>query len=115
MKKRRTLGSVTVTGPPRLIWSWNSGTTEPDEPSTLPKRTMVNTVSGCRVARSCTTSSARRLDAPITLVGRTALSEETRIKRSTPASAASRASVWVPKTLLASPGSGLASTSGTCL
>ncbi len=35
-----TSGCVTVTGPPRRICSRNSGTTEPDEASTLPKRTM---------------------------------------------------------------------------
>ena len=51
----------------------------------------------------------------MTPVGRTALSEETSTKRRTPARAASRASVRVPRTLLASPASGLASTSGTCL
>ncbi len=41
MKKRVTSGWVTVTGPPSMICFWNSGTTEPLEPSTLPKRTAV--------------------------------------------------------------------------
>ena len=39
MKKRVMSGSVTVTGPPAAIWRRKIGTTEPEEPSTLPKRT----------------------------------------------------------------------------
>ena len=39
MKKRVISGWVTVTGPPRSIWRRKIGITEPDEPSTLPKRT----------------------------------------------------------------------------
>jgi len=35
------LGWVTVNGPPDLICLWNSGMTEPEEPNTLPKRTMI--------------------------------------------------------------------------
>ena len=46
MKKRVISGSVTVTGPPAAIWRWKIGTTEPEEPSTLPNRTAVNAVSG---------------------------------------------------------------------
>ena len=71
-----TVGSVTVTGPPLAICSRKIGTTLPADSSTLPNRTMANFVSVERVARSCTTSSASRLEAPITLVGRTALSVE---------------------------------------
>src|SRR5579859_6343400 len=37
-------GSVTVKGPPAASWRWNSGTTEPVEPSTLPKRTVTKQV-----------------------------------------------------------------------
>src|SRR5437773_2556431 len=33
---------VTVSGPPAASCCWNSGTTEPVEPSTLPKRTATN-------------------------------------------------------------------------
>ena len=40
MKYRMMSRWVTVTGPPRRICSRNTGTTEPDESSTLPKRTM---------------------------------------------------------------------------
>ena len=39
-------GSVTVTGPPAAIWRRKIGTTEPDEPSTLPNRTVTKRVSG---------------------------------------------------------------------
>ena len=44
-----TSGCVTVTGPPRRICSRNSGTTEPDDSSTLPKRTMQKRVCVPRV------------------------------------------------------------------
>ena len=81
----------------------------------MPKRTVAKRVAGEEAARSWTTSSARRLEAPITPVGRTALSDETSTKRPTPACAAARASVAVPSTLFDSPATGLASTSGTCL
>ena len=40
MKKRVMRSSVTVTGPPAAIWRRKIGTTEPEEPSTLPKRTV---------------------------------------------------------------------------
>src|SRR3954464_594859 len=36
--------SVTVTGPPAAIWRLKIGPTDPDEPSTLPKRTVVKRV-----------------------------------------------------------------------
>ena len=45
MKNRVISGSVTVTGPPAAIWRRKIGTTEPDEPSTLPNRTAVKAVS----------------------------------------------------------------------
>ena len=40
MKYRVIRGSVTVTGPPAAIWRRKIGTTEPDDPSTLPNRTV---------------------------------------------------------------------------
>ena len=46
MKYLMMSGWVTVTGPPRAICSLNRGTTEPLEPSTLPKRTATNSVCG---------------------------------------------------------------------
>ena len=51
----------------------------------------------------------------MTLVGRTALSVETSTKVRTFASAAARATVSVPITLLRTPSMTLCSTSGTCL
>ncbi len=108
-------GWVTVTGPPAAIWRWNSGTTEPLEPSTLPKRTMLKRVPAWALATPWHTSSARRLLAPITLVGRTALSVDTNTKLSTPASTAAQAVSRVPITLLRSPSTTLCSTIGTCL
>ncbi len=81
MKKRRTSGWVTVTGPPLRICSRNSGTTLPLLPRTFPKRTVANVVS-LRAACARTTSSATRFDAPIMLIGLTALSVEIRMKRS---------------------------------
>ena len=56
-----------------------------------------------------------RLLAPMTLVGRTALSVETSTKLATPLSIAARATFNVPSTLLATPSQGLCSTIGTCL
>ncbi|MND02716.1 hypothetical protein D3C83_221980 [compost metagenome] len=64
-----------MTGPPRSICSWNLGITLPALPNTLPKRTISKRV--CVPACSdWHTISARRLVAPITLVGLTALSVE---------------------------------------
>ena len=57
MKNRVTSLCVTVTGPPLVIWLWNSGITEPDEPSTLPKRTIAKRVTSERFARSWATSA----------------------------------------------------------
>ena len=56
-----------------------------------------------------------RLLAPMILVGRTALSVETRTKLAAPVSIAARATFNVPRTLLATPSHGLCSTIGTCL
>ena len=88
IKKRVISWWVRVIGPPSLICLRNKGTTEPEEPSTLPKRTMQKRVR-CSLplvcAKPCSTSSAIRLVAPITLVGRTALSVEINTKVSTPA------------------------------
>src|ERR1700675_4791026 len=95
-----TSGCVTVTGPPALICSLNSGTTEPDEASTLPNRTMQNRVLLPRRCKPCNTISANRLVAPMTLVGLTALSVDTNTKVSTSASCAASAAYQVEITLL---------------
>ena len=109
-------GWVIVTGPPGSICRLKSGTTEPDEPSTLPKRTIENTVRApLRIAAAWKISSAARFEAPITLVGRTALSVEMRMQVSAPVSSAARATASVPKTLLRRPCCMFASTIGTCL
>src|SRR3954468_5937790 len=78
--------SVTVTGPPSAIWRRKIGTTEPEEPRTLPKRTVANFVSGQRCWAASTANSASALEAPITVAGCTALSVETSTKRLAPAS-----------------------------
>ena len=94
MKKRVMSGCVTVTGPPRAICSRKRGITLPALPNTLPKRTMTNCVTlPCRLWQ---TISAKRLDAPITDVGLTALSVDTSTNFSTFAATAARASTHVP-------------------
>ena len=115
MKYRITSGCVTVTGPPLRICSWKSGTTDPEEASTLPKRTIAKRVFEPRPCRACSTISAARLVAPITLVGFTALSVETSTKASTPASIAASAVTQAEKVLLRTPSTALFSTMGTCL
>ena len=88
---------VSVTGPPAAICCSKTGTTEPDEPNTLPKRTMQKRVC-CpgSAASACNTNSAMRLLAPMVLVGRTALSVEISTKVSTRASMAAWAQNIVP-------------------
>ncbi len=115
MKYRVISGSVTVTGPPRSIWLRKIGTTLPDEPSTLPKRTETNRVSGWRPAALRTIDSAIDFEAPITVRGLTALSVEISTNRSAPATAAVSATTRVATALLRIASSGFASTSGTCL
>ena len=86
IKKRVISGWVKVIGPPSLICLRNNGTTEPLEPSTLPKRTIQKRVLCCLplfCAKPCKHNSAIRLVAPITLVGRTALSVDISTKVST--------------------------------
>ena len=107
---------MTVTGPPASIWLRNLRTTEPELSSTLPKRTIVKTVRPAPLAaRACSTISARRLLAPMMLVGRTALSVDTSTNRSTPPFSAASARTAVPKVLLRRPATALCSTIGTCL
>ena len=77
MKKRVMRSSVTVTGPPRAIWRRKIGTTDPEEPRTLPKRTLTYFVAGNRTSSAATAHSASAFDAPMTVAGATALSVET--------------------------------------
>jgi hypothetical protein len=91
------------------------GITLPALPSTLPKRTISKRVL-LPAWRAWHTISARRLVAPITLVGFTALSVETNTNFFTPQSIAARATTDVPSTLLRTASHVLVSSmSGTCL
>ena len=106
---------VTVTGPPAAIWRRKIGTTEPDEPSTLPKRTAQNAVPGKRWSAASTAHSASALEAPITVAGSTALSVET----STKAFVADSPATWhitrVASALLRTASTGFSSIRCTCL
>jgi len=59
--------------------------------------------------------SVTRLLAPMTLVGRTALSVDTSTKRSTPLSTAACMAARVPRMLLVTADQGFSSSMGTCL
>lgn len=88
--------------------------TEPDEPKTLPKRTMVKQVLLTRETlllsensnraslrlNACRVISARRLVLPITLIGHTALSVEISTKLATLHCSATCPVLSVPMTLL---------------
>ena len=93
MKKRVISGCVTVTGPPRAICRRKIGITEPDEPSTLPKRTRDEPRRrrrrGARTTSTIHSQSA--FDCPITVFGFAALSVETSTKRFAPNSTATSA------------------------
>ena len=67
-----------VMGPPASICFLKSGITEPLLPKTFPNLVVINLVlfSG-KNCKDCTNNSADLLEAPITLVGFTALSVET--------------------------------------
>ena len=106
--------SVTVTGPPSSICFLNSGITLPLLPSTFPKRTATKSVSVCLFI-ICITISHRRLDAPMILVGLTALSVDISTNFFTLYSAAILESFNVPSTLFFIASFGLSSISGTCL
>ena len=95
MKKRVISGSVIVSGTPSRSWRWKSGTTLPEEPRTFPKRTATYRRPESR-ATAATASSASRFVAPMTELGATALSVETRTNRSTPAPSAARSAASVP-------------------
>src|SRR5207248_1522986 len=76
------------------VCSRNRGITLPALPNTLPKRTNTNCV--VPFFKLSQNTPARRLDAPITLVGLTALSGETRTNFSHFAVAAARATTHIP-------------------
>ncbi len=95
MKYRVMSACVTVSGPPWASWSVQIGISEHADPSTLPNRTMQNRVALVR-PRWRTYISARRLVAPITDDGFTALSVEIITNRSHPAASAASAMLRVP-------------------
>ena len=106
IKKRVMSGSVSVIGPPSSICFLNLGTTDPEDPSTLPKRTIEILVVFWSRDFACRTSSAVRLVAPIALVGLTALSVEISTKLSTWFLIAISRTLIVPNTLTRMPCSG---------
>ena len=81
----------------------------------MPKRTIEKQVAVAVSCIDCSTCSAQRLVAPMTLVGLTALSVETSTKDFTLFLTAAWAVVSVPSTLLLAPSMTLCSTIGTCL
>ena len=112
-ENRHKIKGLLISG---LIACVVGGTTEPLEPRTLPKRTATYSVFGYSFAMVCTTRSARRLLAPMMLVGLTALSVDTSTNRRAPHSPATRATLSVPSTLVRSASTSLLSSmSGTCL
>ena len=91
---------VTVKGPPFSICFLKSGITEPLDPSTFPKRVMVNFVFDVALLKQVMYISAMRLEAPITLVGFTALSVDTITKRPIPYFTERSEMILVPKTFI---------------
>ena len=102
-------GWVTVTGPPRAICALNTGTTEPTEPSTLPKRTAISRVrvagriAACSASRAWATISAKRLVTPSCETGSIALSVEIITRARAPAATAASATLIEPNTLVLMP------------
>ena len=88
--------------------------TEPALPSTLPKRTATNRVR-LFCERDCKSISHTRFEAPITLLGFTALSVEISTNLFTPARSAASTRMRVPTMLLRIASRGITSSSGTCL
>ena len=103
-----------VTGPLKLICFLNRGIALPLLPRTFPNLTMTNLTSPSRAIFPMK-SSATRFEAPITLVGFTALSVEINTNLSAPYLTAARATFFVPRTLFLIASSGWASIRGTCL
>ena len=114
MKYRVTSGWVKVTGPPFSICRRKSGMTLPLLSSTFPKRVMTHFMRPPSPMLR-TASSAMRFDAPMTLVGLTALSVLTSTKVWAPDSCAHCRVFFVPTTLVRHASSGWSSITGTCL
>src|SRR5690554_5743055 len=114
MKYRVTSGWDTGTGLRASIWRLKSGITDPLLPSTFPNRVVMNFVLDASLF-DCAYISATRLDAPITLVGFTALSVEIRTKVSTLYFTLKSTMVLLPNTLVRIASLGFNSINRTCL
>ena len=114
IKNRVILGCVMVTGPPSAICFLNKGITLPLLPKTFPKRTATNWVL-LPLFIPWITISASLLEAPMILVGFTALSVEIRTNLLLPYLSAHSATFKVPNTLFFIASIGLCSIKGTCL
>src|SRR5690554_2090747 len=102
IKYRIISGCVMVIGPPSSICLVNNGTTDPLEPNTFPKRVVMYLVNFSGFSffnlrcNDCTYFSAIRLEAPITLLGLTALSVETITNLSVCVGLRDRLRFWFP-------------------
>ncbi len=94
---------MTVTGPPWAICALNFGTTEPLEPSTLPKRTEISRVRVCARSSASVAISAKRLVAPSIETGWIALSVEIITMACASAAMAASATLIEPKTFVFTP------------
>ena len=103
-----------MTGPPSAICFLNSGITLPLLPKTFPNLTATYSVFEY-LLNVCIIISQIRFDAPIILVGLTALSVEIKTNLCTPYLSAARAVLYVPNTLFLMASFGLSSIRGTCL
>ena len=108
-------GWVTVTGPPFFICSLKRGITDPFEPKTFPNLTATNSVYSLFLAIDWIISSQTLFEAPMTLVGLTALSVDIKTNFLTLYLFADIATFKVPKTLFFTASSGSVSIKGTCL
>ena len=115
IKNLVTFLSVNVTGPPDFIWFRNFGTTEPEDPNTFPNRTIENLVNLDLFWKAWIISSDNLFEAPIILVGLTALSLLISIKLDILYFNDKSAKINVPKTLFFIPTIGFSSTILTCL
>jgi len=92
------------------------GTTLPEDPSTLPKRTPQNRVAmSSRCPHASTIHSQSAFDWPMTVLGFAALSVDTSTNRLAPNSTATSARVRVPRVLLRTASIGFVSIIATCL
>ena len=114
MKYLVILLSVIVTGPPAAICFLKSGMTDPADPRTFPNLVELYFTFPSTLAL-WTSISHILFVAPMTLVGLTALSVETIMKRSAPYFSQQSMTFLQPNTLFSMASMQLCSISGTCL